>query len=226
MENKSNTKIKYDKTYIGRKKNMLTIKGFGKDKNGKKTFVCECDCGNVKDVKPTYWENGAVKSCGCLLESKKVEHSPELDRLRSIRRGMIERCYNPYSDAWEYYGGRGIKICAEWLDSFDLFAEWALAHGYSNDLTIDRIDVNGNYEPENCRWATYEVQRANQRPRYSGMMVRFRGEKLSVNDLCDKYKLKRRVFIHNYNKGEPMMRCVLRAWEANGSQRWQDQQMI
>lgn len=203
---------KFDESYIGRKNNMLTVIGIVWDiKTHKRRFACQCECGKLYYVKPTFWENGKVKSCGCLWESKKVEHTKELDRLRSIRQGMIDRCYNPSSDAWDYYGGRGIYICKEWLDSFDVFAEWALSHGYSNELTIDRIDTNGNYEPNNCRWADYKTQRANQRPRYSGKMVRFCGEKMSINELCEKYDLDRRTLIHNLNQGEPIMRAVLRA---------------
>ena len=78
---------------------------------------------------------------------------------------MKQRCYNPNNDNYPNYGGRGISICDEWLNDREAFISWALSHGYSNDLSIDRIDVNGNYKPSNCRWATDELQRNNQRPR-------------------------------------------------------------
>lgn len=157
--------VKFDESYIGRKNNFLAVRDIAKLPNGHRVFVCECDCGNVKLIEPTQWEQGLVKSCGCLAESLKLEHSEELDRLRRIYGGMIQRCYNKNSIAYENYGGRGIIICQDWLNDREKFISWALSNGYDNDLSIDRIDVNGNYEPSNCRWATDEVQLANRRPR-------------------------------------------------------------
>lgn len=78
---------------------------------------------------------------------------------------MVQRCYNKNSDAYVNYGGRVITICPEWLNDREKFIDWALSHGYANDLSIDRINVNGNYEPSNCRWATDEVQLENRRPK-------------------------------------------------------------
>lgn len=156
--------IKYNESYIGRKKNFLTVIGITRDKSNHRVFLCECDCGNTKTVEPIHWDRETIKSCGCLHDSQKLEHSEELDRLRRIHNGMIQRCYNKNCDAYINYGGRGISICPEWHDR-EVFIEWALSHGYSNELSIDRINVNGNYEPSNCRWADQKTQTNNRRPR-------------------------------------------------------------
>ena len=150
--------------YIGRKNNMLTVIGITHDpKSGKKQFVCQCDCGKTTLVKPTIWEKGYIKSCGCYLENRAKDADP-IKRIKGIHRGMMTRCYNPNDKSYEGYGKRGITICPEW-HNVDNFIEWSLEHEYSNTKTIDRIDYNGNYEPSNCRWATWDVQIKNKRPR-------------------------------------------------------------
>ena len=185
-------------SFIGKKNNFLTVIGISRDKSNKKVLICQCDCGNVKKIQPYHWKAGIVKSCGCknsqlLSEANTVlKHTEELDRLRRIYNGMKQRCYNPNIDNYSNYGGRGISICEEWLNDREAFIEWALSHGYSNNLSIDRIDVNGNYEPSNCRWATDKQQRNNQRPRKAGgnrkkVVFDICGVKLPAREWCRKY---------------------------------------
>ena len=154
----------FTEEYIGRKNNMLTVIDITHDeKTGKKRFVCRCDCGKIKRVKPTMWERGIIKSCGCLQEYRSI-YADSDDRIKNIWRSMKRRCNNVNDKAYGNYGGRGIKITPEWMD-FGIFRKWSYENGYENTKTIDRINPNGNYEPSNCRWTTYAVQNVNRRPR-------------------------------------------------------------
>lgn len=172
----------YDERYIGQKKNSLTVTDF----DGRK-FTCRCDCGNVLQVFPADWNNGQIKSCGCLSENRKVEHNAKLDKLRTVRNHMMQRCYNENDTGYKDYGGRGISICQEWRDSFDAFAEWALSHGFKMNLTIDRIDNDGNYEPNNCRWVSMKTQVHNQRPKKGGIF--YKGEYRSQKEIAKMLKI-------------------------------------
>ena len=106
-------------------------------------------------------------SCGCLRKelvgNRFTTHSKSKKRLYRTYHHMKERCYSPKAKGYVDYGGRGISICDEWLSDFESFYDWAVSHGYSDELSIDRIDVNGNYEPSNCRWATNTEQERNKR---------------------------------------------------------------
>lgn len=162
--------IKFDDSYIGRKNGHLTVIGFTKDSFGKKAFLCKCDCGKEIAVKPTYWENGDVKSCGCMHDESSIKHGGSKDRLYSVWHGMLRRCYSHSEKAYENYGGRGISVCEEWRHDYAVFKKWAYENGYDEnapfgECTIDRIDVNGNYEPSNCRWISNAEQQKNKRPR-------------------------------------------------------------
>lgn len=132
-------------------------------------WICKCDCGNTTSTDGYQLRKGITKSCGCyhaeLCGDQHRKHGGCGTRLYRIYYKMRERCYRATNDNYKYYGGRGITICKEWLDSFKKFSEWALSHGYSENLTIDRIDVNGNYEPGNCRWITIQEQQKNKRKR-------------------------------------------------------------
>lgn len=152
----------------GKTFNRLTVIEYHSKRKNKHYYLCKCICGNEKVIESYNIRSGHAKSCGCLnreiVSSQKVNyrHGMSKTRIHNIWWGIIERCTNENDQAYPNYGGRGITICDEWLNDFEAFEEWAMANGYSEKLSIDRIDNDGNYEPNNCRWATRKQQNNNK----------------------------------------------------------------
>ena len=179
------------KQFIGKKFNRLTILERDYNHKSKRTYVyCRCDCGNEKSILLQNVVNESVKSCGCYIKeiqkNRKTTHTYSRTRLYRIFQCMKQRCYNPKDDRYKNYGGRGIKICDEWLNDFTTFYDWAINNKYSEDLTIERIDVDGNYCPENCTWIPNSEQGNN---RTNNHWVEYNGERFTAQQVSRKYNI-------------------------------------
>ena len=158
----------------------------------KKKVLCRCDCGTSREVLVSNLTQGLSLSCGCARAERTrfngVTHGQSKTRLYSVWGGMIQRCYNTNNRAYKNYGGRGIKMCPEWRNDFMAFRKWALESGYDGDApkgqcTLDRIDVNGDYCPENCRWVNMKTQSNNTR---CNIEYVYKGETLTLTELAEK----------------------------------------
>ena len=157
-----------DYSIIGRRYGRLTVISLDHLNKKKATYwLCKCDCGKQKVISRSGLTSGDIISCGCYKKEHNKEfglkHGLSNSKLYSTWSGIVQRCTNKNASNYKRYGGRGIKICDEWKNSFQCFYDWAVSSGYSDELTIDRINVNGNYEPSNCRWVSMSVQANNTR---------------------------------------------------------------
>lgn len=171
------------KDLTGQQFGRLTVLNFhGKDKYSHNLWVCKCECSNVCIVSTNALETKRTNSCGCLKKElntgKFTTHGKTSDKLYKIYYSMINRCANESNKNYHNYGGRGIKICDEWANDFVIFYDWSIANGYKEHLSIDRIDVNGNYEPSNCRWATTKEQGNNKR---TNINITYGGKTLNLS---------------------------------------------
>jgi hypothetical protein len=191
---------------------LKVIEKCGVAKSGHALWLCECDCGNYHTTTSNQLHSG-TESCGCLQReraseaakqragqscSKKYEIGHEYYRLHQCYKDMLNRCFKTNSKSYARYGGRGITVCEEWKNDFYTFRDWALLSGYTDLLTLDRIDVNGNYEPNNCRWVTIKIQNNN---RSNNRIVTYNGETMTLHELSEKYGIAYKTLWGRVNSG-------------------------
>ena len=168
-------------------------------------WLCRCDCGNIRKVDHYNLIKGKGTSCGCyrnkLVSKRMSKHNMTNTRIHHIWCGMRARCNNPNNHAYKDYGGRGIKVCKEWQDDFINFYNWAIANGYEEtekywDCTIERIDVDGNYEPSNCTFKSAKGQANNRR---SNILIEYKGEQHTLLEWCEILGLEYRTILNRYH---------------------------
>lgn len=179
----------------GQKFGRLTVKERAENsKQNRARWKCICDCGREVIVEGQHLRSGVTKSCGCYQREcaakANIKHGGSQTRLYTIWENIKKRCYNKNTEHYSDYGGRGISMCESWKNSFESFKDWALENGYSGNLTIDRIDFNGNYEPSNCRWVTIKEQANNKR---NNILLTHNGETKTIAQWAEEVGLKRRT---------------------------------
>lgn len=182
---------------------LIVLKECNERSGNEKLYKCQCECGNITYVRGSPLRNGHTKSCGCLRKS--VIHGKSNDRLYNIYCNMVARCYDKKHISYLWYGYKGIKVYREWLDNRTTFFEWAINNGYKDNLTIDRIDVNGNYEPNNCRWITNKEQQNN---RTNNIRLTYNGKTQTISQWADELCINRKTISTRYYRGWSMKECL------------------
>lgn len=173
---------------------LTVLREAGRKKPGFYLWECECSCANHTRVivDGASLKSGNTKSCGCIHREQLSErnknnatHQVSNKNIFRVWEGMKDRCYNPNNKKYVDYGGRGIKICDEWL-VYQNFESWAVETGYEKGLTIERIDFNKDYCPENCKWATWKEQQNNKR---NNKYLEYKGRKQTLAQWCEELGL-------------------------------------
>lgn len=172
------------------------------DRQNKPQWECICDCGKNVVVSAYSLRSGNTKSCGCYKSDIDREvnttHGESKTRLYRIWCSIKRRCNSPTDKSYDRYGGRGISVCEEWNNSYETFSKWAKENGYSEGLSIERKDVNGNYCPDNCTWITLKEQARNKR---NTIYITIGNETKRFREWCEMYNVKYDSALYRYHKG-------------------------
>lgn len=185
---------------------LVAIKKVAKTCHGAK-WLCKCDCGNEIITTTGCLRSGNTKSCGCISREKVIErnmtHGKAHQRIYNIYMAMKQRCYYRNSIGYQDYGERGIAICPEWLGEhgFQNFYDWSMNNGYTDNLTLDRIDNNKGYSPNNCRWATRKEQANNKR---NNRFIEYNGEAHTLAEWAEITGMYHKTIAYRLDKGYPL----------------------
>lgn len=184
---------------------LLAIKRIGNNKYKQSLWLCKCNCGREVIIRAYCLKNGSTKSCGCYRKEFKCYNAKynakKYNRLYNIWKGINRRCYNKKDSSYNLYGGRGIIVCDDWKNDFEKFKDWAFENGYAEHLTIDRINNDGNYEPNNCRWATKKEQNSNTR---RNIYITFNGETKVASDWAKQTGIGLYTILYRIRKNKPI----------------------
>jgi len=198
------------KDLTGMKFGRLTvIERAENDKHGRARWLCLCDCGNKKVIRGMHLTSGHTVSCGCFykenfkkvsLNCKYIKHGMRHNSIYYKWQGMKDRCFNPKNRCYHLYGKRGVTVYSEWVDDFQAFYDYVskLEHFGEEGYTLDRIDPNGNYEPNNIRWADAKTQTRNKR---NNVIVEYNGESMTLKDSAEKSGINYHTLYNRYKRG-------------------------
>jgi len=195
---------------IGNRYGKLTVvELYGKDKHHNQIYRCICDCGNEQFASAYRLKSASVKSCGCLKKEQPKKafttHGLRNHQLYIRWYKMKSRCNNPQDPRYKDYGGRGIRICSEWENDLRKFYEWSMTHGYSENLTLDRIDNDGDYTPDNCRWTDSYTQAANKRNNHC---ITLNGQTKILAEWCRIYNISPVCVVGRLHRGWSEMNAL------------------
>ena len=190
---------KYMKDITGQRfRRLIALEYVGNDKHQCAMWLCKCDCGNTKSILGASLRNGSTTSCGCYNAEKSSTHNLTNHRIFNIWIRMKDRCNNPKHMHYNRYGGRGIRIYEHWENDVQEFYNWAISHGYKPSLTIDRIDNDKGYYPENCRWATVKQQMRNK---CTNINIYISGKRYTIPELSEIYGINVHTLYSRYRRG-------------------------
>lgn len=182
----------------------LTVVKRAADRHKHVYWQCQCTCGNIVEIEGSSLKSGKSTSCGCFGKEQRLaantKHNLSHSRIKRIYYDMRSRCYDSNTPKFKNHGGRGIVVCEEWMGEhgLEVFYDWAIKNGYQENLSIDRIDNNGNYSPDNCRWATTEEQNFNRR---NNRLFEINGMSKHAKDWCAEYNVNINTFWQRDRKG-------------------------
>ena len=197
---------------------LVALAPASRNKHNQLRWSCICDCGNTTIAVKGELRSGHTKSCGCLqIEVFSTRHGLNGSPIQKVMEGMVQRCYNPKYTKYHNYGGRGITICDEWRKDLNAFALWAKSTGYRKGLQIDRINNDGNYCPENCRWVT---NKENQRNKRTNHPITFRGETKTIIEWSEISGLPKQTIyeriLRGWNEEETLTRPIPARYRKGG----------